>query len=74
MVSGLPVAWAFFGKRVDQKVDEGADLGLCEASGRVDRVDALGLQREIGDCVLDQAFFHGVRIEEAGQVGDRQPR
>ena len=63
-MSGLPLAWAFFGEGVDQKVDKGADLGLGKAPRRIDRIDALGLEREIGGRVLDQAFIHGIRIEE----------
>lgn len=74
LVVVLPVAWAFIGKFMDQKINESADFGLCETAGGIDGVDTLGFQRQIRDRVLDQALFHRFRVQKAGQIGDAEAR
>ena len=71
---GLPVRGTFFCKGVDQKVDEGANLGLGEPARRVNGVDALSFDRKAGHGVFDQPFFHRVGEEKAGQEGDAEAR
>lgn len=62
----LPVARPFVGKGVDQKINEGADLGLCKAARGVDSIDALGFHRQIGNGVNHKALFHRFGVEKAG--------
>ena len=57
-----------------EEIYEGPNLGLGEPARRIHGVDALSLQRQLGDRVLDKALIQRLGVEEAGQIGDAQPR
>ena len=64
----LPVGRALVGIGVDQKINEGTDLGLGEPPRRVDRINALGFDRKFGDHIFDQTV-HGAGEEDLVNSG-----
>src|SRR6056297_339741 len=66
----LPVARAFVCKGMNKEVDEGAHLRLGEPAGRIDGIDALRLDRQIGNDILDQPILHRLGIKKAGKIRD----
>jgi len=60
----LPVHRAFSGKPLDEKVYEGTHLRLDEPPLRMDGVYTLHFDGQIRDCIFNQPFGHGFRIEK----------